>query len=364
MSKKYSEYYPNKIASDNKFEKHLKDPKRFREYCRGKEVPYYQDEGNWGTKLDLGNVPEKEAVKRAFLLQEFHIWSTWKKSGRNIFNFSENITELLKETDVLDIDISLIKLPYPNFYIDLSAAKIPFEENGSEFIEGAFIGDEHDDGDNGDSFERAIGIDFVGSSYVEKYWEINKELCWDTQRGFHSMLLFLDRKENLTTINDAIESDKKHFVGTATFDDRSEDTKIELYLVHKQFVDRTINFIINCLLYLTTKEADIDEKYPEDLPIHLKSKIDKANTKRKKEVATEEISRSGFTKIKYVGHRIKTTKLIDSTGKEVAAHWRRGHWRNQKFGVNLSESKLLWIMPTIVNKDKGEPQKGHIYELK
>lgn len=25
MSKKYSEYYPNKIATDNKFEKHLKD---------------------------------------------------------------------------------------------------------------------------------------------------------------------------------------------------------------------------------------------------------------------------------------------------------------------------------------------------
>jgi len=231
-------------------------------------------------------------------------------------------------------------------------------------LKGHFIRDEHDDGDNADTFERAINIDFASSGYIEKYWTINKELCWDSDRGFHSMLLFLDRKDNLKTIYDAIKFDKDGFVGNPVFDDRSEDTKIDLYLIHKQFVDRTINFIINCLLYLTTKEADIDEKYPEDLPIHLKSKFEKANTKRKKEVATEEISRCGFTKIKYVGHRIKTTKLIDSTGKEVAAHWRRGHWRNQKFGVNLSESKLLWIMPTIVNKDKGEPQKGHVYELK
>lgn len=51
MSKKYLEYYPNQIALENKFEKHLKNTKRFAEFCRGKDVPYYQDEGNWGTKL-------------------------------------------------------------------------------------------------------------------------------------------------------------------------------------------------------------------------------------------------------------------------------------------------------------------------
>lgn len=361
MSKKYSEYYPNKIATENKFEKHSKDVKRFTEYCRGKEVPYYKDEGNWGTKLDLGNVSEKEGVKRAFLLQEFHIWLEWKKSGRNIFNFSENITELLKETDVLDIDISLIKLPFNNFYVDLSTAKIPFEENGNEFVEGAFIRDEYHDGED---YERAINIDFVGKDYIDKYWTVNKDLCWDSERGFHSMLLFLDRKDNLKTIQDAITFDKDGFVGTALYDDRDDNTKIDLYLIHKQFVDRTINFIINCLLYLTTKDADIDEKYPDDLPFHLKSNLDKANTNRKKEIAKAEILRNGFTKIKYVGHRIKRTKIVASSGKEISPHWRRGHWRNQKFGENLSEIKLLWIMPTIVNKEKGEPQKGHIYELK
>lgn len=361
MSKKYLEYYPNKIAADNKFEKHLKDVKRFEEHCRGKVVQYFQDEGNWGTKLDLGNVSEKEAVKRAFLLQEFHIWSEWKRKGRNIFNFSENITELLKETDVNDIDISLIKLPFDNFYIDLSAAKIPFEENSHEFIEGAFIDDEYQDGED---FERAIKIDFVGSGYIDKYWTINKDLCWDTQRGFHSMLLFLDKKDNLITIQDALKFDKDGFVGSAVYEDRDENARIDLYLIHKQFVDRTINFIINCLLYLTTKEADVEEKYPDDLPIHLNSSLKKANTNRKKEIAKAEIFRNGFTKIRYVGYRIKKAEYTNSTEKKIAAHWRRGHWRNQKFGESLSETKLLWIVPTIVNKEKSEPQKGHIYEIK
>jgi hypothetical protein len=46
---------------------------------------------------------------------------------------------------------------------------------------------------------------------------------------------------------------------------------------------------------------------------------------------------------------------------DISPHWRRGHWRNQPFGEKLSEKKLIWIKPTIVNKEKGEPIKGHIY---
>jgi len=360
MSKKYLEYYPIKLAKENKFQKHLKNEKRFQEFCRGKSVPYYEDEGNWGTKLDVGDISEKEAVTRAFVLQEFYIWKEWNENGRNIFHFSENITELLKETDVLNIDISLIKLPYPNFYIDISSAKIPFEKNGSEFIEGVYI---RDDNSGGEDFERALNIDFVGKEYIDKYWEINTNLCWDMDRGFHSYLLFLDKKDDLITIQDAIDFDKKGFVGNPTFDDRDDDTKIDLYLIHKQFVDRTINFIINCLLYLTTKEVDIKENYAIDLPIHLVDKLVKAKTKRKKEVVKSEIENNGFTKIKFVGYQIKRKNKFIGNSSEVSPHWRRGHWRNQKYGENLIEKKLIWIMPTIVNKAKGKPQKGHIYEI-
>lgn len=27
------------------------------------------------------------------------------------------------------------------------------------------------------------------------------------------------------------------------------------------------------------------------------------------------------------------------------------------------DKKVIWVLPTIVNKDKGEPIKGHIYDL-
>lgn len=346
MTKRFSEYYPNQIAKVNKYEKYLNNFSQLYSECR---ESHFKD--------------EKVGVKKAYVCQEFHLWKDWKHSGKNIFHFTNDLIKLLKETDVLDIDLSLIKLPYSSFYIDLSEAKIPFEENGSEFIDGVFIRDEQDDGDDGNTFERAISIDFVGKNYIERYWSINKDLCWDLERGFHSMLLFLDRKDNLKTVEDAIKFDKNGFVREYEFHDIDNKTKNDLYFIHKQFVDRTISLVINCLLYLTIKEPLILEKYPKDLPVHLKNKLEKANTRRKKEIANSEILESGYTKIKYVGHKIYSFSSEKSNAKEIDVHWRRGHWRNQKYGEGLTESKLVWIMPTIVNKEKGEPGKGHLYEV-
>jgi hypothetical protein len=45
----------------------------------------------------------------------------------------------------------------------------------------------------------------------------------------------------------------------------------------------------------------------------------------------------------------------------MSPHWRRGHFRQQPFGPKLAHRKLVWIMPTIVRRDKGTPENGHIY---
>jgi hypothetical protein len=39
------------------------------------------------------------------------------------------------------------------------------------------------------------------------------------------------------------------------------------------------------------------------------------------------------------------------TGKNVAAHWRRGHWRNQAFGPNYSQHKKILIAPVLIHKE-------------
>ena len=40
------------------------------------------------------------------------------------------------------------------------------------------------------------------------------------------------------------------------------------------------------------------------------------------------------------------------TGREVAAHWRRGHWRNQHFGPGNVSVKMIFINPVLVRSDR------------
>jgi hypothetical protein len=50
--------------------------------------------------------------------------------------------------------------------------------------------------------------------------------------------------------------------------------------------------------------------------------------------------------------RHETDSGSDLTGLHVAPHWRRGHWRNQHFGVSNSQTKRVFIRPVLVNSSR------------
>ena len=82
-------------------------------------------------------------------------------------------------------------------------------------------------------------------------------------------------------------------------------------------------------------------------------------SKKETEKIEKKIAETGFSKIHYVGNSFKKrSQVSDNSSLILSSHWRRGHWRNQRFG-----EKLIWIKPVIVNKSLGTPQKGHIYEI-
>lgn len=265
---------------------------------------------------------------------------------------------MLKETDVSNTDVQAIKLPYPYFYIDLTEAKLPFEKDVNVLIDGVYVYEEYNkDIDDDTTFEKVIAFNFTGP-YIEHFKHVQNHL-YNHVRGFHCYSLYLDRPYNILTVGDAVDDAKDMFSKVDMIEGLDELKNAELNKIHNEFIDRTVKLTVNCLLYLTLKDKDIVNEYASGVPGHLLSKLQKAHTKRKKQVAQQEITNSGFTRIKFVGRSYATGKNT-ATG-ELSPHWRRGHWRNQRMGEDLKETKLIWIKPTVVNKDKGEPLKGHIY---
>lgn len=291
-------------------------------------------------------------------------YRNFEKNGSNIFHFTKELLELLEKTDVSDIQIKNIKFPYSSLYISIRELNRPFstEKNDDTIIDGIYVnfrGEENSKLDLLHDFH--IRFDICGFSESRKDLEFkrtNLDLLELTSE------LSFDNKES--TINDAfsvIHQILKETTENETTSQKFKDKEVNSQLEDYKRLKDNINLIINCIIYISSENSDIERKYQNGLPNYLSNKLESANTNRKKEIVNQELNNFGYSKINIIGKSYKRKKGDDNL-KTINPHWRRGHWRNQPFGIDLKENKLIWIKPTIVNKEKGEIKKGHIYGIK
>uniref|UniRef100_UPI0040498447 hypothetical protein n=1 Tax=Gelidibacter sp. TaxID=2018083 RepID=UPI0040498447 len=280
-------------------------------------------------------------------VENIYAYSKFKHNGSNIFSFSKELLEMFDKTDVEDIEFQNIRHPYKEYYISLRDLNRPIDGTFMEYehtLDGVYISTE---------FEDSIIMTVTGfnDKKSSKNWWYYPEF---------TNINTLEFKEQNSTVKDALDNLYRELESRIL--NEPKNLKPNLDRTYNEIASN-IKLIINGILYLSTSENDTIKEYPSNLPLNLKSKLSKAKTKRQLEIAKSEIQRNGYSKINFVGQSFKNTNIINGQGN-VSPHWRRGHWRNQPFGKELSENKIIWIQPTIVRADKGDPEKGHIYEIK
>jgi hypothetical protein len=303
--KKYSEYHPEKLLAKiskpwaNYVKGKAKMPDEYREFRQPNPDMFYED------------------------IHE------WYANGRNIFEISPVLFDLLQGTDISEVVFEHLHPPYENFYIQ-------FPTTIGGVVEGVYC--QFTDYKN--------NRNYAGHGFC-------------VMPALHSCNVLENSELDIRIANEDYE-DFDQNISNLFFDYAEREIVNWLpYVVHTQYM--VFEAAINIILYLSLPTKDIAERYPTDLPIHLKNNLEKANTKRRKEVATQAIQQAGYTKIKYVGQSF--SNMATGTGEGKAPHWRRGHWRKQPHGEGLKLNKLIWIMPTVINPDQGKPQKGHIYNV-
>ncbi|GEM_PF-1007518 len=316
-----------------------------------------------------------------YLYGNFALWCDWYKHGRNIFSFSKELLQLLDKTDVNDIKPELFKPPYEIFYLDLKPLNLKLSKNSDAIIEGVYIDHniwngygEHPEGYCDLSF-RFVG-DFKDNflKYITTVKSSTQPFTNDNYvdeiplGDFWNIFLWFEKSEKRETVKEALDYFLKNlkdeiFVTNKT-PEQISDFDLDFYSDTIELIERTLSLVINCLLYLSQPKdkLDIERKLPTGLPGNFEKKLSFAKTEKDKKKVNEKIEQAGFTKINFVGKSFRRqNKEIKSNDSTVLPHWRRGHWRNQRFGEELQESKLVWIMPTIVNSEIGKPVKGHLY---
>lgn len=278
-------------------------------------------------------------------LNFFWFYYKWQNSGRNIFHFSKELLELFENTDVDQIPLEVIQFPYKSFYISLQDLDRQFaiDTAGNDYvIDGVFIIKDF-------AKENQIDLFFSG---VDKRAKASKNWLW----GNYASLTGDWFRINFTAEKNTLRTSGYLAKFASEYPEEGKEAS-------RLFFQNMVNISFNALCYLSSKQETPKTEFPKDTPLYLLSKLKAAKTKHQKEIAQTEIKRQGFTKINFLGQNLKHSAAESGTGNSVAPHWRRGFWRNQPYGQGLKEHKLIWIKPTIVNRDKGEPTTGHIYQV-
>lgn len=301
-----------------------------------------------------------------YMLYLYYGWERWFKKGRNIFSFSKELLGMLNHTTVDEVTYQAFRLPHDCFYLSLRSLDINVSD---EKIEGVYVSiDEYAmDGD----VDFAINFDFVGT--FDDFTIKNQDKFYPGlghgAGSSWSYSLFFYENENVITVSDAV-NDHLEVMKFSLADDVGKNIMDEhrefLYNHSCELINKTLIVAINSILYLSMQKEDKDviAKYAQDLPFNFNRKLHSTKTQKETAKIKRKISDAGFSKIHYVGNSYTTRFKNNLALSELPPHWRRGHWRNQPYGKDLSDSKLIWIKPTIVRRDKGVPDKGHIYELK
>jgi len=356
-------YYPNWIDKNYNFRSFKENPKLL------EKIQPIRKNG----KIENFQSNEKELAINNYILWEYYHWQEWFDKGKNIFSFTIEILQMLNKTEIGDITYKSLNLPYDNFYISLRPLNLYATSDSDKIIEGVYVSIDRQAMEKtyDAPYDYAISFDFVGDfqelklKYYDKIWEDSGEGTGGIVFWRYSFY-FLE-KENIITINDCITETKEIFKQTCfpEIEDEITDYHLDAFNYHIRFIDITSVILVNTLLYLSlpTETQDIVQKYPDDLPHNFNKKLSFAKTKREIEKVETKIKETGYSKIKFVGSSYIRNFEYELKFSEISSHWRRGHWRNQKYGEHFSLTKLVWIIPTIVNKQKGEPEKGHIYTV-
>ena len=228
------------------------------------------------------------------------VFGYYHGAGKIIFDFHKSLTSALLETDVESIPLSAIPAPADSVYLHFGAGTgLALEDDA---IEGAFVTWTRYAGE-----EPRMIVDFVSAGqFADPYFWLREE--GEPMTGCSIVLSDLSRG-----VIQALEA------STAEIIERNREV----------------------LANLKETERQLAEQYGE--VVSIPSPI----------------------KVKFIGHQFaSSTQGLEcgQTGRTLATHFRRGHFRNQPYGPERSMRKVIFIPPVIVNPGQGDAP-GRIYEV-
>lgn len=251
------------------------------------------------------------------------------------FVIEDKLVAMLEETDIAeDVSTGMLQVPFPRFFLEFgkerkTSLRLSNTLSGQHILEGAYV----ERGRNSSGIE-GIFVLLTGSP-------LGKEHAMDD--ATHSFFLPLDKPDVSVrdALRDSFERGRKFSLEhnlRLTPDDSFE-----------QAVENVL-FLLKILLYIGLPEAR-REVHKE------KTNWTKATSSLQSKAKKAKAEKRGRSLVDHIRIYAPAPRLQPESGtgdgRTVKTHWRRRHFREQAYGPQRSQRKVVLIDWTLVNADLG-----------
>lgn len=277
--------------------------------------------------------------------------------GRQIFDLHDSLVEMLAQTDLGECTLETWNAPYEAFYVRFGkqeSMSLPFDGDEREYLDGAFV---------------------ARTPYDETGYRLKIAFTTVKETGKGVMLpgYFIDfqPRELKLTVPEAIDAALKRKLAEYDEDDAGGSEQIRAINSYRrqesedsaELLKSGATLLVNALFYLEGMGSSSPEPGPgRDTPPDRVARWHQMDSKRRRKEASA-LSADSYAIVRLVGSEV-TDGVGRGTHGSLRTHWRRGHWRLQRHGEGLSQSKRIWIKPVMVGSDQGAsqtPLPGHVY---
>jgi len=280
--------------------------------------------------------------------------------GRQIFDLHDHLADMLLHTDVKDVTLENLHVPYAAFYVRLGiqeTVRLPFGQDQFEYVDGAFVAlapwDEHG------NLRMKVGFSTVhadgrGVGYPGPFFDLlPDELRLPVPDAIDAALRRRLLEQSEAPGDDPFTTALKSHL-RAEIEDSAE-------LMH-----HCAALLFNALFYLESIEHHLPEPSPgrDTPPKQVALWLGQPSRRHK---LKSSLTADGYAVVRLVGGELDSPSSgAGQTGLSRRVHWRRGHWRMQPHGPQKSLRRRQWIKPILVGgaTDAGpDASYGHIYVL-
>ncbi|WP_408602000.1 hypothetical protein [Pseudomonas sp. PLMAX] len=285
-------------------------------------------------------------------------------SNRIIYDFHRILTGALLETDVDKIMLETIPRTQESCYLHFGDFNWPPEYPSG--LEGVYVSfRSYKDGD------RSIFFNPVYKHQFSVPLHINAEKESETN---YFEIFFRDSTEGISAclenIADEIAESNEEWLDLLLNAPPEIAAPISLFAgaAVRDPGDPRINSMvakisINCLLYLAAVPEDTHEEWDDRAPHELVKQAtisEKAGTRK---TAERTLANQHYIKVRMIGKHFTQHHAAHSvsSGKK-STHIRKGHFRNQAYGHDWSQHRVIFIAPKIINLGDSEIP-GRIFDI-